>query len=104
MIWIQLVVVLIAIAIGARLGGIAIGFAGGIGVLALACLGVTPGDMPLDVIVIMMAVITTTAAMQAAGGWRLAAWTISCISPARCSRDTPSNWRSSPRSSRGCSS
>lgn len=68
MFWIEFLIVLVAIAIGARLGGIAIGFAGGIGVVVLALVGVPPGGMPLDVIVIMMAVITTTAALQAAGG------------------------------------
>ena len=57
MIWIHLLVVLAAIFLGARLGGIAIGFAGGLGVLALAVLGVKPGDMPLEVISIIMAVI-----------------------------------------------
>lgn len=68
MIWIELAVVLAAIFLGARLGGIAIGFAGGLGVIVLALLGVTPGDMPLDVVSIIMAVICAIAAMQMAGG------------------------------------
>ena len=68
MIWVQFAVVLGAIFLGARLGGIAIGFAGGLGVLVLALLGVTPGDMPLDVISIIMSVIVAIAAMQVAGG------------------------------------
>lgn len=68
MIWIQLAVVLAAIILGARLGGIGIGFAGGLGVLVLALLGVKPGEMPLDVVSIIMAVIAGIAAMQAAGG------------------------------------
>ncbi|QFG68425.1 anaerobic C4-dicarboxylate transporter [Ornithinimicrobium pratense] len=68
MIWLHLLVVLGAIFLGARLGGIAIGFAGGLGVLVLAALGVTPGDMPLDVISIIMSVICAIAAMQMAGG------------------------------------
>ncbi|GAB94188.1 anaerobic C4-dicarboxylate transporter DcuA [Kineosphaera limosa] len=68
MIWIHLLVVLAAIFLGARLGGIAIGFAGGLGVLVLAVLGLTPGDMPLDVISIIMSVICAIAAMQVAGG------------------------------------
>lgn len=68
MIWLELAVVLGAIFLGARLGGIAIGFAGGLGVIVLAILGVTPGDMPLDVISIIMAVICAIAAMQIAGG------------------------------------
>ncbi|GAB49148.1 anaerobic C4-dicarboxylate transporter [Mobilicoccus pelagius] len=68
MIWLHLLVVLAAIFLGARLGGIAIGFVGGLGVLVLALLGVSPGDMPLDVISIIMAVICAIAAMQVAGG------------------------------------
>ena len=68
MIWLHLLVVLAAIFLGARIGGIAIGFVGGLGVLVLALLGVTPGDMPLDVISIIMAVICAIAAMQVAGG------------------------------------
>lgn len=68
MIWVQLLVVLLAIYLGARLGGIAIGFAGGLGVLALAVLGVKPAEMPLDVISIIAAVIAAIGAMQVAGG------------------------------------
>ena len=68
MIAIQFAVVLGAIFIGARMGGIAIGFAGGLGVLVLALLGLKPGAMPLDVVSIIMSVIVAIAAMQVAGG------------------------------------
>ncbi|WP_370894476.1 anaerobic C4-dicarboxylate transporter [Janibacter sp. GXQ6167] len=68
MIWVELLVVLAAIFVGVRIGSIGIGFAGGLGVLALAVLGVTPGEMPLDVISIIAAVIAAIAAMQIAGG------------------------------------
>ena len=68
MIAVQFLVVLAAIFLGARLGGIAIGFAGGLGVLVLAMLGVTPGAMPLDVVSIIMSVIAAIAVMQVAGG------------------------------------
>ena len=68
MILLEFIVVLGAIFLGARLGGIAIGYCGGLGVLVLTFLGVTPGDMPLDVISIIMAVIVAIAAMQIAGG------------------------------------
>jgi anaerobic C4-dicarboxylate transporter DcuA len=68
MIAVQFAVVLAAIFVGARLGGIAIGFAGGLGVLVLALLGLKPGEMPLDVVSIIMAVIVAIAAMQVAGG------------------------------------
>jgi anaerobic C4-dicarboxylate transporter DcuA len=67
-IFIEFAVVLAAIFLGARLGGIAIGFAGGLGVLVLALLGVTPGELPLAVISIIMSVIAAVAAMQVAGG------------------------------------
>ena len=68
MIVVELFVVLAAIFLGARLGGIAIGFAGGLGVLVLALLGLKPGAMPLDVVSIIMSVIVAIAAMQVAGG------------------------------------
>ncbi|ROR13599.1 anaerobic C4-dicarboxylate transporter [Erwinia sp. JUb26] len=65
----ELVVVLLAIYLGARLGGIGIGFAGGLGVLVLT-LGfqIKPGAIPFDVIEIIMGVIAAIAAMQIAGG------------------------------------
>ncbi len=50
------------------LGGIGIGFAGGLGVLVLAAIGVKPGTIPFDVISIIMAVIAAISAMQVAGG------------------------------------
>jgi anaerobic C4-dicarboxylate transporter DcuA len=68
MIAVQLAVVLAAIFVGARMGGIGIGLAGGLGVLVLALLGLTPGEMPLDVVSIIMSVIVAIAAMQVAGG------------------------------------
>ena len=42
MIVLELIIVLLAIFLGARLGGIGIGFAGGLGVLVLAAIGVKP--------------------------------------------------------------
>jgi anaerobic C4-dicarboxylate transporter DcuA len=68
MIFLELAVVLLAIFLGARLGGIGIGYAGGAGVLVLGLLGVTPGTAPFDVISIIMSVIAAIAAMQVAGG------------------------------------
>lgn len=65
----ELVIVLLAIYLGARLGGIGIGFAGGFGVLVLTLLfHIPPGAIPFDVIEIIMAVIAAIAAMQVAGG------------------------------------
>jgi len=65
----ELIVVFAAIYLGSRLGGIGIGFAGGLGVLVLT-LGfqIKPGAIPFDVIEIIMGVIAAIAAMQVAGG------------------------------------
>jgi len=67
--WIvELLVVLFFIWLGARLGSIGIGFAGGFGVLVLAMgFGIKPGSIPIDVILIIMSVIAAIAAMQVAG-------------------------------------
>jgi anaerobic C4-dicarboxylate transporter DcuA len=67
--WIvELLIVLFFIWLGARLGSIGIGFAGGFGVLVLGLFGVKPGAIPVDVILIIMGVIAAIAAMQVAGG------------------------------------
>src|SRR5512136_399137 len=68
--WIvELLVVLLFIWFGARLGSIGIGYAGGFGVLVLSLVfGLKPGDIPFDVILIIMGVISAIAAMQEAGG------------------------------------
>lgn len=69
MVVVELLIVLLAIWLGARLGGIGIGFAGGLGVLVLTLVcGMKPGAIPFDVIEIIMAVIAAIAAMQVAGG------------------------------------
>ncbi|PPK60590.1 anaerobic C4-dicarboxylate transporter DcuA [Malaciobacter marinus] len=69
MLFLEILVVLGAIYMGARIGGIGIGYAGGLGVLVL-CLffGLEPGSIPIDVILIIMSVIAAIAAMQIAGG------------------------------------
>lgn len=65
----QIIVLLGAIYIGVRLGGIGIGYAGGAGVLVLGlCLGMKPGNIPWDVILIIASVIAAISAMQLAGG------------------------------------
>lgn len=65
----QLVVFLGAIFIGIRLGGIAIGYTGGLGVVILGLfLGMKPGNIPWDVILIIAAAIAAISAMQQAGG------------------------------------
>ena len=65
----QIIVLLGAIFLGVRLGGIGIGYAGGLGVLVLGiCLGMKPGSIPWDVILIIASVIAAISAMQLAGG------------------------------------
>ena len=69
MLILQIIVLLGAIFIGVRLGGIGIGYAGGAGVLVLGlCLGMKPGNIPWDVILIIASVISAISAMQLAGG------------------------------------
>lgn len=67
--FLQLLIVLLFIYLGARIGGIGIGFAGGAGVIVLTMFfGVDAGTIPVDVILIIASVITAIAAMQVAGG------------------------------------
>ena len=67
MIFAEIIVLLGAIYLGVRLGGIAIGYAGGLGVVALTLLGLKAGNIPWDVILIIMSVIAAITAMQEAG-------------------------------------
>ena len=62
MVILQIIVLLGAIFIGVRLGGIGIGYAGGAGVLVLGlCLGMKPGNIPWDVILIIASVFCNAA-------------------------------------------
>lgn len=67
--FIQLLFVLTAIVIGARLGGIGLGVMGGIGLAILTFVfGLQPTTPPIDVMLMIAAVITAASCMQAAGG------------------------------------
>ena len=69
MIIVQLLLVLVCIIIGARLGGIGLGVMGGLGVALLTFVfGLQPGELPIDVMMMIAAVISAAACMQAAGG------------------------------------
>ena len=69
MLWIELVIVLGMIFIGARLGGAALGMLGGLGVGILAFVfGERPTDPPIDVMLMIAAVCTAAACLQASGG------------------------------------
>lgn len=66
---IQLLIVLVAIIIGARLGGIGLGVMGGLGLAALTFIfGLEPTSPPIDVMLMIAAVIAAASCMQAAGG------------------------------------
>ena len=69
MVYIELLIVLLAIFVGARVGGIGLGIFGmmGLGILVFG-FGLTPGNPPIDVMLIIVAVITAAATLQAAGG------------------------------------
>jgi anaerobic C4-dicarboxylate transporter-like protein len=67
--WFELAIVLGAILLGARLGGIGLGAAGGIALVILVFgFGLPPGSPPASVLGMIVAVITALAAMQSAGG------------------------------------
>ena len=65
---VQFLVVLGALAVGARVGGIGLGLWGGVGLLVLAFLGAPPTAPPVDVMLIILAVIMAASVMDAAGG------------------------------------
>lgn len=65
----QLAIVLALIFIGARIGGIGLGIFGMVGVFVLVFIfGMKPGNLPIDVMLIIVSVITAAATLQAAGG------------------------------------
>lgn len=67
--FIQLLIVLALIFIGARTGGIGLGIYGMLGVFILVFVfGLQPGKVPIDVMLIIVSVITATAMLEAAGG------------------------------------
>lgn len=69
MIWLELLIVLVCIFVGARLGGIALGTVAAIGLVALVFIFRTPpGVPPRTVLGMILAVITAAATMQSAGG------------------------------------
>src|SRR6187399_1696450 len=65
---VEFAVILIALGIGARVGGVGLGLWGGVGLLALSFLGAAPTAPPIDVMLIILAVIMAASVMEAAGG------------------------------------
>lgn len=67
--WLQLLFVLLAIVVGARVGGIGLGVFGGLGLAVLTFVfGLEPTAPPIDVMLMIVAVIAAAGCMQAAGG------------------------------------
>ena len=67
--WLQLLFVLLAIIVGARVGGIGLGVFGGLGLAVLTFVfGLEPTTPPIDVMLMIVAVIAAAGCMQAAGG------------------------------------
>ena len=65
----ELAVVVVAIIMGVRMGGIGLGIWGSSGVAVLVFVfGLAPGAIPGSAVLIILAVITAASAMQAAGG------------------------------------
>ena len=72
MIWVDLLIVLACIVLGARLGGIGLGTVAALGMcLFVFGLGRAPGSFPGEVLLIVLCVVTVAAALQAAGGLEL---------------------------------
>ena len=68
-IFLEFLVILGALAIGARVGGVGLGLWGAVGLLVLTVVfGAPPTAPPVDVMLIIIAVIMAASAMEAAGG------------------------------------
>jgi len=67
--WIEFALVLSAILIGIRRGGVALGMIGGLGVAVLTFgFRAIPAEPPITVMLIILAVVTASATLQVAGG------------------------------------
>ena len=65
----EFVVVILAMILGARFGGVFFGMCGGLGLLALILLfGLAPASPPINVMLIMMSVVLAASTLQSSGG------------------------------------
>lgn len=68
--WLQLLFVLLAIIVGARVGGIGLGLFGGLGLAVLTFIfGLEPTTPPIDVMLMIVAVIAAAGACRLPEGW-----------------------------------
>jgi anaerobic C4-dicarboxylate transporter-like protein len=69
MFWFEIGIILVMLCIGARIGGLGLGMAGGLGMTILVFgLKLTPASPPVNVILIIASVILAASTLQAAGG------------------------------------
>jgi anaerobic C4-dicarboxylate transporter DcuB len=69
MFWIQFAILLGAILLGVRRGGVALGLIGGLGVaIFVLCFRNAPSEPPIAVMLIILAVVTASATLQVTGG------------------------------------
>lgn len=69
MFWVHFAILLSAILIGIRIGGIGLGLIGGAGVTVFTFVfSMKPGSPPIDVMLIIVAVVAASATLHAAGG------------------------------------
>lgn len=67
--FLELIIVVIAVGLGAKWGGIGLGASGGLGLAVLVfCFGMKPGSPPISVLLIMAAVVTCASILQGSGG------------------------------------
>ena len=65
----EFIVVILAMILGARYGGVFFGMCGGLGLLALILLfGLAPASPPINVMLIMMSVVLAASTLQSSGG------------------------------------
>lgn len=72
MFYVHMLLLLIIIFVGIRHGGIAFGLLGGLGVSILAFVfGITPGQPPITVMLIILSVVAASSTLEATGGLKL---------------------------------
>ncbi|MDD9148193.1 MULTISPECIES: anaerobic C4-dicarboxylate transporter family protein [unclassified Sporolactobacillus] len=69
MFWIELIILLACIVVGARIGGLGLGVMGGVGLAIFVYIfGLQPATAPIDVMLMILSVVTTAGCLQATGG------------------------------------